>query len=89
MVNRRVVNTRRSTAIRQFNLYIFEYPSAPGAPTAPAIGLFAETIEEASQMAEDIWRERRADDPAVAFCLVDSASARIVHFGGQSKNPQR
>ena len=49
--------------------------------------LSAETIKEASQMAEDIWRERGDDDDAVAFCLVDSVSGRIVHFGGYSKPP--
>ena len=53
-------------------------------PIAPAIRFMANNILQAAQIGDEIWGERRVDDPAIAYCIIDEESRRVVHTGGRS-----
>jgi hypothetical protein len=50
-------------------------------PVAPALRFLAKGISEAAQIGDGFWRERRADDPAIAFCVIDEFPTSRPYWG--------
>jgi hypothetical protein len=64
-----------------YQMYFLVGRRTPYNGEGPPLQFHGDTVEQAVKFSERVVTELPPNDPAVAFCLVDSDTNRIVHQG--------
>ena len=64
-----------------YQMYFLVGRRTPYNGEGPPIQFHGDTVEQAVKLSERVATDLPPSDPAVAFCLVDAGTNRIVHQG--------